>query len=78
MLELKSTCLKICHARRGDKIKNSKDRFGVERSLHPHLDRDTCPEFILRRIKKGIPPGRTIFIASNERTRGFFSPLSVR
>uniref|UniRef100_A0A2N9G4K2 O-fucosyltransferase family protein n=1 Tax=Fagus sylvatica TaxID=28930 RepID=A0A2N9G4K2_FAGSY len=40
------------HVRRGDKIKNRKDRFGVERSLHPHLDRDTRPEFILRRIKK--------------------------
>lgn len=66
------------HVRRGDKIKNRKDRFGVERSLHPHLDRDTRPEFILRRIKKWIPPGRTIFIASNERTPGFFSPLSVR
>ncbi|KAL4607451.1 hypothetical protein ACB092_09G175200 [Castanea dentata] len=65
------------HVRRGDKIKNRKDRFGVERSLHPHLDRDTRPEFILRRIKKWIPPGRTIFIASNERTPGFFSPLSV-
>ncbi|XP_030927911.1 uncharacterized protein LOC115954149 isoform X1 [Quercus lobata] len=66
------------HVRRGDKIKNRKDRFGVERSLHPHLDRDTRPEFILRRIKKWIPPGRTIFIASNERTPGFFSPLCVR
>ncbi|GMY19585.1 hypothetical protein FCV25MIE_14824 [Fagus crenata] len=66
------------HVRRGDKIKNRKDRFGVERSLHPHLDRDTHPEFILCRIKKWVPPGRTIFIASNERTPGFFSPLSVR
>ncbi|GMY19603.1 hypothetical protein FCV25MIE_14842, partial [Fagus crenata] len=66
------------HVRRGDKIKNRKDRFGVERSLHPHLDRDTRPEFILRRIKKWVPPGQTIFIASNERTPGFFSPLSVR
>ncbi|XP_018806505.1 uncharacterized protein LOC108980125 [Juglans regia] len=66
------------HVRRGDKMKTRKDRFGVERTLHPHLDRDTRPEFILRRIKKWVPPGRTIFIASNERTPGFFSPLSVR
>ncbi|XP_015866368.1 uncharacterized protein LOC107403954 isoform X2 [Ziziphus jujuba] len=66
------------HVRRGDKIKTRKDRFGVERSLHPHLDRDTRAEFILRRIEKWVPPGRTIFIASNERTPGFFSPLSVR
>ncbi|KAB1222183.1 hypothetical protein CJ030_MR2G023446 [Morella rubra] len=66
------------HVRRGDKIKTRKDRFGVKRTLHPHLDRDTRPEFILQRIQNWIPPGRTIFIASNERTPGFFSPLSVR
>ncbi|KAK9290245.1 hypothetical protein L1049_008412 [Liquidambar formosana] len=66
------------HVRRGDKIKTRKDRFGVERALHPHLDRDTRPEFILCRIKKWVPPGRTLFIASNERKPGFFSPLSVR
>ncbi|KAA8533421.1 hypothetical protein F0562_031145 [Nyssa sinensis] len=66
------------HVRRGDKLKTRKDRFGVDRSLHPHLDRDTRPEFILCRIGKWVPPGRTLFIASNERTAGFFSPLSVR
>ncbi|KAI4300898.1 hypothetical protein L6164_034225 [Bauhinia variegata] len=65
------------HVRRGDKIKTRKDRFGVERSLHPHLDRDTRPEFILCRIRKWVPPGRTLFIASNERTPEFFSPLSA-
>ncbi|CAL9754204.1 unnamed protein product [Musa acuminata subsp. burmannicoides] len=64
------------HVRRGDIIKTRKDRFGVERSLHPHLDRDTRPEFIQRRIAKWIPPGRTLYIASNERSPGFFSPLS--
>lgn len=64
------------HVRRGDKIKTRKDRFGVARSLHPHLDRDTRPEFIERRIRKWVPPGRTLFIASNERTPGFFSPLA--
>ncbi|XP_071722920.1 uncharacterized protein [Rutidosis leptorrhynchoides] len=66
------------HVRRGDKIKTRKDRFGVERSLHPHLDRDTRPEFILGRIAKWVPSGRTLFIASNERKQEFFSPLSVR
>ncbi|KAL6009833.1 hypothetical protein ACLOJK_000263 [Asimina triloba] len=66
------------HVRRGDKIKSRKDRFGVERSLHPHLDRDTQPEFIAIRIQKWVPKGRTLFIASNERTTGFFSPLSAR
>ncbi|XP_078433352.1 uncharacterized protein LOC144704707 [Wolffia australiana] len=66
------------HVRRGDRIKTRKDRFGVDRSLHPHLDRDTRPEFIQRRIEKWVPPGRTLFIASNEKTPGFFSPLSSR
>ncbi|CAN6456608.1 unnamed protein product [Victoria cruziana] len=66
------------HVRRGDKIKTRKDRFGVDRTLHPHLDRDTRPEAMLIRIAKWIPPGRIIFIASNERTPGFFSPLSIR
>ncbi|GFS36808.1 hypothetical protein Acr_00g0048150 [Actinidia rufa] len=66
------------HVRRGDKLKTRKDRFGVDRALHPHLDRDTRPEFILCRISKWVPPGRTLFIASNERTPGFFSPLAVR
>ncbi|KAJ1297003.1 hypothetical protein BS78_01G345300 [Paspalum vaginatum] len=66
------------HVRRGDLLKNRKDRFGVERSLHPHLDRDTRPEYITKRIAKWIPPGRTLFIASNERTPGFFSLLSDR
>ncbi|RCV44674.1 hypothetical protein SETIT_9G393800v2 [Setaria italica] len=66
------------HVRRGDLLKNRKDRFGVERSLHPHLDRDTRPEYIRKRIAKWIPPGRTLYIASNERTPGFFSSLSDR
>ncbi|TQD70314.1 hypothetical protein C1H46_044154 [Malus baccata] len=66
------------HVRRGDIIKTRKDRFGVNRTLHPHVDRDTHPEFILRRIEKWVPSGRTLYIASNERTPGFFSLLSVR
>ncbi|PIA53828.1 hypothetical protein AQUCO_00900427v1 [Aquilegia coerulea] len=66
------------HVRRGDKIKTRNDRFGVARSLHPHLDRDTRAEFILHRIAKWVPSGRTLFIASNERTPGFFSPLATR
>ena len=66
------------HVRRGDLLKNRKDRFGVERSLHPHLDRNTRPEYIRKRIATWIPPGRTLYIASNERAPGFFSPLSDR
>ncbi|XP_057549304.1 uncharacterized protein LOC130827558 isoform X2 [Amaranthus tricolor] len=66
------------HVRRGDILKTRKDRFGVERSRHPHVERDTRPECILRRIAKWIPPGRTLFIASNERKPGYFSPLAAR
>lgn len=66
------------HVRRGDILKTRKDRFGIERSKHPHVDRDTRPEFILRRIAKWVPRGRTLFIASNERTLGFFAPLGIR
>ncbi|KAL9240021.1 hypothetical protein vseg_014284 [Gypsophila vaccaria] len=66
------------HVRRGDILKTRKDKLGVERSLHPHLDRDTRPEFMLKRIAKWVPDGRTLYIASNERTPGFFSPLGVR
>ncbi|CAI9099572.1 OLC1v1036421C1 [Oldenlandia corymbosa var. corymbosa] len=66
------------HVRRGDILKTRKDRFGVDRTLHPHIDRDTRPEFIQCRIAKWCPPGRTLFIASNERKPGFFSPLASR
>ncbi|KAL8246409.1 hypothetical protein R6Q59_007625 [Mikania micrantha] len=66
------------HVRRGDILKTRKDRFGVARTLHPHLDRDTRPQFILCRIANWVPPGRMLFIASNERIPNFFSPLSVR
>ncbi|KAG2296158.1 hypothetical protein Bca52824_042827 [Brassica carinata] len=66
------------HVRRGDKLKTRRDRFHVERTQFPHLDRDTRPEFIMTRIQKRIPPGRTLYIGSNERTPGFFSPLSAR
>ncbi|CAF1800749.1 BnaC04g01650D [Brassica napus] len=66
------------HVRRGDKLKTRKDRFNVGKTQFPHLDRDTRPEFIMSRIQKQIPPGRTLYIGSNERTPGFFSPLSAR
>ncbi|PWA79191.1 hypothetical protein CTI12_AA207490 [Artemisia annua] len=66
------------HVRRGDILNTRKDRFGVVRTLHPHLDRDTRPRFILCRIEKWVQQGRMIFIASNERRLNFFSPLSVR
>ncbi|KAH6555333.1 hypothetical protein KP509_1Z264500 [Ceratopteris richardii] len=66
------------HVRRGDKIKLRKDRFGVKRTMFPHLDRDTRASAILKRVGNWIPEGRTLFIASNEREPGFFDPLGTR
>ncbi|GJP49546.1 hypothetical protein CLOM_g8744 [Closterium sp. NIES-68] len=55
------------HVRRGDKL---------NRHFWPHLDRDTRPDALLRTLPRFIQPGRHVYIASNERTPGFFSPLS--
>ncbi|AQK70577.1 calcium ion binding [Zea mays] len=54
------------------------ERCEAEWSLHPHLDRDTTPEYNRKRIAQWIPPGQTSFIALNERTPCFFSTLSDR
>ncbi|MCO5582821.1 hypothetical protein L7F22_036721 [Adiantum nelumboides] len=66
------------HVRRGDKLKIRKDRFGVNRTLFPHLDRDTQAPAILRRIAGWIPEERTLFVASNERKPGFFDALGTK
>eukprot|EP00250_Pteridium_aquilinum_P019388 c24409_g1_i1 orf=122-1381(+) len=66
------------HVRRGDKLKIRKDRFGVNRTLFPHLDRDTQAHAIIRRVANWIPEGRTVFIASNERSPGFFDALGSK
>ncbi|KAL4592904.1 hypothetical protein LXL04_005911 [Taraxacum kok-saghyz] len=55
------------HVRHGDILKTRKDRFGVSRTLHPHHDGDTLG-----------PQGRMLFIASNETTLNFFTPISTR
>ncbi|CAI5537313.1 unnamed protein product [Closterium sp. Naga37s-1] len=57
----------VVHVRRGDKLN---PRFW------PHLDRDTRPDALLKRLPRFIAPGRHVYIASNERTPGFFSPLA--
>ncbi|CAI5461445.1 unnamed protein product [Closterium sp. Yama58-4] len=54
------------HVRRGDKLKP--DRW-------PHLDRDTRPPALLKKLPRFVAPGRTLYIATNERTPGFFDPL---
>ncbi|CAI5537312.1 unnamed protein product [Closterium sp. Naga37s-1] len=58
------------HVRRGDKVKPS------SRQYWPNLDRDTRPNALLKTLPKLIAPGRHVYIASNERTPGFFSPLA--
>ncbi|CAI5967258.1 unnamed protein product [Closterium sp. NIES-65] len=55
------------HVRRGDKL---------NRYYWPHVDRDTRPDALLKKLPKFIKPGRHVYIASNERTPGFFSPLA--
>ncbi|GJP43013.1 hypothetical protein CLOM_g2521 [Closterium sp. NIES-68] len=54
------------HVRRGDKL-NPK--------LWPHLDRDTRPPALLKKLPQFVAPGRTLYIATNEQTPGFFNPL---
>ncbi|XP_002976155.2 uncharacterized protein LOC9645854 [Selaginella moellendorffii] len=66
------------HVRRGDVLKVRKDGQGEKKTKFPHLDRDTQPEAILRRISAWVPRGRTLYVASNERKPGFFDPLGSR
>ena len=66
------------HVRRGDVLKLRKDRFGVKRTVFPHLDRDTQANAIMQRVANWIPEGRTLFIASNERKQGFFDALGSK
>ena len=66
------------HVRRGDVLKLRKDRFGVKRTVFPHLDRDTQANAIMQRVANWIPEGRTLFIASNERKQGFFDSLESK
>ncbi|CAI5458545.1 unnamed protein product [Closterium sp. Yama58-4] len=54
------------HVRRGDK---------VNPQLWPHLDHDTRPKALLQKLPKRIPPGSTLYIATNERDPHFFDPL---
>ncbi|CAI5510939.1 unnamed protein product [Closterium sp. Naga37s-1] len=54
------------HVRRGDKV-NPK--------MWPHLDRDTRPKALLQKLPERIPPGSTLYIATNERDTHFFDPL---
>ncbi|CAI5957593.1 unnamed protein product [Closterium sp. NIES-64] len=58
------------HVRRGDKVADE------NREFWPNLDRDTRPDALLKTLPKLIAPGRHVYIASNERTPGFFSPLA--
>ncbi|GJP43020.1 hypothetical protein CLOM_g2526 [Closterium sp. NIES-68] len=54
------------HVRRGDKLRAE---------FWPHLDHDTRPESLLEKLPRFVAPGRTLYIATNEKTPGFFDPL---
>ena len=62
------------HVRRGDKLVH-RDRN--RRLIFPKLDRDTRPKYILARLKKWVPRGRTIYLATNEFAPGFFTSLDA-
>lgn len=55
------------HVRRGDKA--------LDKVRWPHLDADTQPESLLEKLPKFIAPGRTIYVATDERNVSFFGPL---
>ncbi|GJP35050.1 hypothetical protein CLOM_g19513 [Closterium sp. NIES-68] len=56
------------HVRRGDKLNATR---------WPHLDHDTRPEALLQKLPALIPPGSTLYIASNEGDPRFFDPLKA-
>ncbi|CAI5472908.1 unnamed protein product [Closterium sp. Yama58-4] len=56
------------HVRRGDKLRPE---------FWPHLDRDTRPDALLEKLPRFVAPGRTLYIATNEKTPGFFDPLKA-
>ncbi|CAI5980456.1 unnamed protein product [Closterium sp. NIES-65] len=56
------------HVRRGDKLRPE---------FWPHLDHDTRPEALLEKLPRFVAPGRTLYIATNEKTPGFFDPLKA-
>ena len=60
------------HVRRGDKV--------LLRAKWPHLDADTRPGAILNnpKVQAKIPQGSKLFIATDERQRGFFDLLGTR
>ena len=53
------------HVRRGD------------RAVNAAWNQATSPEHIEQRLKKWVPPGKLIYILSDEADRDFFAPLSV-
>ncbi|CAI7784765.1 unnamed protein product [Closterium sp. NIES-53] len=56
------------HVRRGDKLRPE---------FWPHLDHDTRPDALLEKLPRFVAPGRTLYIATNEKTPGFFDPLKA-
>lgn len=56
------------HVRRGDKAEDKR--------MWPHLDQDTRPESLLKKLPALIPINSMIYISSDEQKPGFFDPLS--
>lgn len=50
------------------------EKFGDLR-MYPNLNNDTSPNSLVEKLKPRIPPGKTIFIWSNEFQKDFFDPL---
>ena len=46
--------------------------------MYAHLDHDTQPDHIIKRIENLIPEGRTLFIATDEMQPHFFDKLSSK
>ncbi|CAI5503225.1 unnamed protein product, partial [Closterium sp. Naga37s-1] len=54
--------------RRGDKLNTD---------MWPHVANDTSPPALLEKLPRFVAPGRTLYIATNEKTPGFFDPLKA-
>lgn len=46
--------------------------------MYAHLDHDTQPDHIIKKIENLIPEGRTLFIATDEMQPHFFDKLSSK
>eukprot|EP00897_Mesotaenium_endlicherianum_P002892 jgi/Mesen1/2630/ME000166S01748 len=57
----------VVHVRRGDKL--------LDKKKWPNLDFDTQPQQLLKKLPQFVKPRARLYIATDERTKGFFDPL---